>query len=132
MAIVSFTDIKAWQHARQLVSDIYKACLQDKIRKDYGFVDQIRRAAVSIMSNIAEGFDSGSPNSFIQFLNYSYRSASEVESLLYVALDVGYIDKPLFDDLISKTQSTKKLVGGFINYLKQSNKRTQTTKQRTN
>ncbi|MDD3534881.1 MAG: four helix bundle protein [Candidatus Cloacimonetes bacterium] len=127
MAIISFTEIKAWQQARLLVADIYRLCLHDSVKKDYGFVDQIRRASVSIMSNIAEGFDSGSPNSFIQFLNYSYRSASEIESLLYVALDAGYMDKPQFEELISKTQVTKKLIGGFIKYLKNNSHKPKTT-----
>lgn len=118
MAIKEFTDITAWQKARELVADIYRLCSQDAIQKDFGYVDQITRAAVSIMSNIAEGFGSGSNNSFIQFLNYSYRSASEVQSLLYVALDVGYINEHTFNELNTQTEITKKLVGGFIHYLK--------------
>ena len=87
---------------------------------DFGFRYQIQRASVSIMSNIAEGFESGSKMSFIQFLTYSYRSASEVESLLFVALDIHYIDANQHNELISQLNSIKKLTGGFISYLKNS------------
>jgi four helix bundle protein len=118
MKIETFTDIEAWKKARLLVSEIYTICRSQSIKYDYGYRDQIQRAAVSIMSNIAEGFDSGSPSSFILFLNYSYRSASEVQSLLYVALDVKYIDELTFNKLMSQASLTKKLIGGFIRYLK--------------
>ena len=87
---------------------------------DFGFRYQIQRASVSIMSNIAEGFDSGSSKSFIQFLTYSYRSASEVESLLFVAVDIHYIDINQHNELISQLNNIKKLIGGFIRYLKNS------------
>lgn len=118
MKIENFTEIEAWKKARLLVSEIYTISKSQAVKYDYGYRDQIQRAAVSIMSNIAEGFDSGSPSSFILFLNYSYRSASEVQSLLYVALDVKYIDEPTFNRLMSQTSLTKKLIGGFIRYLK--------------
>ena len=72
------------------------------------------------MSNIAEGFDSGSKKSFLQFLSYSYRSASEVESLLYVALDIHYIDVKQHNELMLKLNSIKRLIGDFIHYLKNS------------
>lgn len=70
------------------------------------------------MSNIAEGFDSGYNKAFIQFLNYSYRSASEVQSLLYIILDLEYVDSRKFNELYNHTHETKKLIGGFIKYLK--------------
>jgi len=87
MKIESFTEIESWKKARQLVKQIYKITSKNRFSKNYGLKDQIQRASVSIMSNIAEGFDSGSQKSFINFLNYSYQSASEVESLLYIAHD---------------------------------------------
>jgi four helix bundle protein len=93
---------------------------QGNSQEDFGFRDQIQRASVSIMSNIAEGFDSGSKKSFIQFLIYSYRSAFEVASLLFVALDIHYIDVNQHNELISQLNSIKKLIGGFIRYLKNS------------
>ncbi len=118
MKIESFTDIEAWKQARLLVSDIYRICSDTCVKHDFGFRDQIQRAAVSIMSNIAEGFDSDSDKQFIQFLYYSLRSTSEVESLLYVALDVKYIDQATFKKLTSQAVSIKKLLSGFIRYLK--------------
>jgi len=118
--IESFTDIEAWKQARLFVADIYNIYSQGNSQKDFGFRDQIQRAAVSIMSNIAEGFDSGSRKSFIQFLTYSYRSASEVESLLFVSLDIHYIDVNQHNELMSQLNSIKKLIGGFIRYLKNS------------
>lgn len=120
MKIDNFTDIEAWKQARLFVADVYNIFSQGNSQKDFGFRDQIQRASVSIMSNIAEGFDSGSSKSFIQFLTYSYRSASEVESLLFVALDIHYIDVKQHNELMSQLNSIKKLIGGFIRYLKTS------------
>ena len=118
MKIDSFTDIEAWKQARLFVVNVYNIFSQGNSQKDFGFRDQIQRASVSIMSNIAEGFDSGSKKSFIQFLTYSYRSASEVESLLFVAVDIHYIDINQHNELISQLNNIKKLIGGFIRYLK--------------
>ena len=118
MKIDNFTDIEAWKQARLFVANVYNIFSQGNSQKDFGFRDQIQRASVSIMSNIAEGFDSGSKKSFIQFLTYSYRSASEVASLLFVALDIHYIDVNQHNELISQLNSIKKLIGGFIRYLK--------------
>ena len=120
MKIDSFTDIEAWKQARLFVVNVYNIFSQGNSQKDFGFRDQIQRASVSIMSNIAEGFDSGSKKSFIQFLTYSYRSASEVESLLFVALDINYLDANQHNELMSQLNSIKKLIGGFIRYLKNS------------
>ena len=118
MKIEKFEDIEAWKKARNLVNEIYKLTGEKNISKDYGLKDQIQRASVSVMSNICEGFDSGSNKSFIQFLNYSYRSASEVQSLLYVILDLNYIKLKEFKALYNHADETKKLIGGFIKYLK--------------
>ena len=120
MKIENFNEIEAWKQARLFVADVYNIFSQGNSQKDFGFRDQIQRASVSIMSNIAEGFDSGSSKSFIQFLTYSYRSASEVESLLFVALDINYIDVNQHNELMSKLNSIKRLIGGFIRYLKNS------------
>ncbi|MBU0560959.1 MAG: four helix bundle protein [Bacteroidetes bacterium] len=117
MKIERFEDIESWQKARVLVNRIYGLNSPDYI-KDFGLKDQLRRASVSIMSNIAEGFDSGSNKSFINFLNYSYRSVSEVQSLLYISSDLKYIDTDEFNELIGLTNDIKNLIGGFIQYLK--------------
>ena len=123
MKIENFQEIESWKEARILVSKIYKLTSRNNFKKDYGLKDQIQRAAVSIMSNIAEGFDSGSTRNFINFLNYSYRSASEVESLLYVAFDLNYINKEEFEELSNDIRTIKKLIGGFIRYLRKGNKK---------
>jgi len=120
MAITNFTEIESWKESRELVKLIYRITLTGKFSKDYGLKDQIQRAAVSIMNNIAEGFDSGSSRSFCNFLNYSYRSVSEVESLLYIAFDLTYINEKAFEDLHLRTTKIKNLIRGFIKYLKSS------------
>lgn len=118
MSLNHFTEIDSWKEARLLVKDIYLITSQNKISKDFGFKDQLQRAAISIMSNIAEGFDSGSSKSFINFLNYAYRSTSEVQSLLYTASDIEYINQNEFVLLNEKCIKIKSLIGGFIKYLK--------------
>jgi four helix bundle protein len=121
MSIKKFEEIESWKAARELTSKIYSITSKDKFSKDYGLRDQIQRASVSIMSNIAEGFDSRSNKSFINFLNYSYRSTSEVQSLLYVALDLKYLSKEIFVKLFAETDKIQGLIGGLIKYLKTNN-----------
>ena len=118
MKIERFEDIESWQSARKLTNEIYSISNEERFNKDFGLKDQIRRASVSIMANIAEGFDSKSNKAFINFLNYSYRSASEVQSLLYVANDQKYILDTTFDELYKLCNEIKGLIGGFIKYLK--------------
>lgn len=118
MKIEKFEEIESWKKARELTALIYSLTEKGKFAKDYGLRDQVQRAAVSIMANIAEGFDSGSTKSFILFLNYAYRSASEVQSLLYVAQDCSYISPIEFDKIKQITIEIKSLIGGFIQYLK--------------
>lgn len=119
MALIKrFEEIRAWQEARILVREIYRISNQGSFAKDFGLKDQIRRAAVSVMTNIAEGFDDDSKAEFARFLGYSRRSAVEVQSLLYTALDVGYVNKAKFDELYQQAEKTKALVGGFRHSLK--------------
>ena len=118
--IEKFQDIDAWQNARELTKEIYSCSGAGNFAKDYGLREQIRRASVSVMSNIAEGFERGGSAEFAQFLSIAKGSAGEVEAQLYVALDQGYINKDQFDSLTDLTSSTKKLIAGFINYLKKS------------
>ena len=114
MALIErFEDIQGWQEARKLVKMIYALCAKDTLSKDYGMRDQIRRAAVSVMANIAEGFDCESDIEFARFLGIARRSAVEVQSLLYAALDVGYITQQEFDSHYEQARKTKALVGGF-------------------
>ncbi len=123
MAIERFEDIEAWRAARELTQEIYHATAQASFSRDYGLRDQVQRAAVSIMANIAEGFDSQSNQAFIQFLGYALRSATEVQSHLYVALDQGYIDQHEFDKLYQQAVKVKSIIHGFIRYLRDVRKK---------
>jgi four helix bundle protein len=118
--IERFEDIEAWKAARELTQRIYALTSQPKFAKDFGLRDQIQRAAVSIMANIAEGFDGRSTREFIRFLGYAFRSATEVQSHLYVALDQAYFMKDEFEDLYQQAIETKKLINGFIRYLRKA------------
>src|SRR3954470_17779514 len=92
-------DIQAWQKARQLTKQIYEATSDGRFAQDFGLRNQIQRASVSIMANIAEGFGRRSDKEFANFLNMAHGSASETQSHLYVALDLSYIDQPLFQSI---------------------------------
>lgn len=118
--IQKFEDIEAWKEARLLTSGVYKLCKAKALASDFGLVDQIRRASVSIMSNIAEGFGRGGNKEFLQFLAHARGSASEVKSLLYVLLDAEYIDQSTFDRFHAQTSKTEALLSRFIAYLRQS------------
>lgn len=116
--IERFEDIDAWKEARTLAQDVYRTTDQPGFRRDRGLREQMRRASVSIMANIAEGFDATTDREFLQFLGYALRSATEVQSHLYVALDRQYIDSAAFDATYGLSVRVKKLIGGFSRYLK--------------
>ncbi len=118
--IERFEDIRAWQMARELTNLIYDLTSQDHFWRDFRLRDQIQGAAGSIMHNIAEGFDAGADKVFIQFLEYARRSASEVQSQLYLALDRHYITPAQFEDLYHRTTEIKKAINALIAYLRQS------------
>jgi len=111
--IKKFEDLIAWQKARELTKAIYKLTSNGLFSKDFGLRDQIRRAAVSVMSNIAEGFERGSMNEFHQFLVIAKASCAEVRSQLYVALDAGYINEPAFQTLNQQATEVSKIIGGL-------------------
>ncbi|MDA8189845.1 MAG: four helix bundle protein [Dehalococcoidales bacterium] len=116
--IEKFEDIEAWQKARELSKAIYTVTGEGAFARDFGLRDQIRRAAVSVMSNIAEGFDRGGSRELIQFLFIAKGSAAEVQAQLYVALDAGYMKQERFQQLYELVGDTSRLIGGFIRYLK--------------
>lgn len=118
--IKNFEDLKVWQDSRVLTNRVYKMTNQGPFSKNFGLRDQIRRAAGSTMHNIAEGFDANSDAQFIQFLGYSRRSASEVQSQLYLALDQNYIEKKEFQEVYDLATKLKKQINGFSTYLKKS------------
>ena len=111
--IEEFEDLIAWQKARDLAREIYRVTQQGAFAKDYGLSGQIQRAAVSIMSNIAEGFERGNPREFHQFLSVAKASCAEVRSQLYVALDAGYLDEEHFQILMRLAKETGKVIGGL-------------------
>ena len=116
--IERFEDIEAWQDARLLVRGIYEVTDGERFARDFGLRDQIRRAAISTMSNIAEGFERGSDKDFIRFLYMAKASAGEVRSQLYVALDLGYVDQQKTDEIGSLVQTVSRRISGFFRYLK--------------
>jgi four helix bundle protein len=119
MALIKrFEDLQAWQEARRLVRDVYSMSREGALARDFGLRDQIQRAAVSVMANIAEGFDCESHIEFARFLGYARRSAVEVQSLLYTAMDIGYINEDVFNAEYSQAGKAKALIGGLRKYLK--------------
>ena len=123
-AIEKFEDIAAWQGARVLVRTVYQTTGQGAFARDYGLRDQIRRAAVSIMSNIAEGFERGSKREFCHFLYIAKASAGEVRSLLYVAGDLEYIDEATYQTLMEQAAKLSRQIAAFIKYLDSDIQRT--------
>ena len=120
MKIEKFEDIRAWQQARELTNLVYNLTEKGNFAKDYRLRDQIHGAAGSIMHNIAEGFDDGSDAEFIHFLKYSRRSASEVQSEIYLALDRKYINAEDFQRVYDLATTTKKSINAFIAYLRKA------------
>ena len=120
MKIERFEEIEAWKAARELTREIYTLTQQEAFSKDFELRDQIQRASVSIMANIAEGFDARSTLEFVRFLGYAFRSATEVQSHLYVALDQDYLMQNEFENLYQQAVETKKLINGFIRYLRKA------------
>ncbi len=121
--IKGFEDLHCWQTSRELVNLIYEATRLSHFDRDYGLKDQIRRAAVSVMSNIAEGFGAGSDSEFLKFLGYSRRSVCEVQSQSYTARDQGYLDERSFQDIYQKANQAERQINSLIAYLAKSKKR---------
>jgi four helix bundle protein len=111
--IEQFEDFIAWQKARALTARIYKVTDEGRFARDFGLRDQIRRASVSIISNIAEGFERGRPAEFHQFLSIAKASCAELRSQLFVALDAGYLDEQTFESLMVKARELGQVVGGI-------------------
>ena len=116
--IERFEEIQSWQKARELANMIYGFTNQVDFAKDFELRNQIRRAAGSAMHNIAEGFDAGSNPEFIRFLKMSRRSASEVQSQLYLALDLEYITEDDLRKAYDLATEIKRLINGLISYLR--------------
>ena len=115
--IERYEDIQCWQKARELTNLVYALTRQKAFARDFSLRDQMRRAAVSAMSNIAEGFERGGRSEFIHFLSIAKASSGEVQSQLYIALDQHYITQEQFDEGYKLCADTMGLIGGFIAYL---------------
>ncbi len=116
--IERFEDLKSWQKARQLTNMIYDLSGAGAFSKDFELRNQIRSAGGSSMHNIAEGYDSGTDAEFIRFLKMARRSASEVQSQLYLALDRRYITEPERQSAYNLATEVKRLINGLIGYLR--------------
>ena len=116
----TFEEIGAWQKSRELTREIYKLTGQGRFGRDYGLRDQIRRASVSIMSNIAEGFERSVSGEFGQFLSTAKGSAGEVRSQLYVALDQEYRSQDVFKVLLNQATEISRMISGLMTYLRAS------------
>ena len=125
--IERFEDLKSWQKARKLTNMIYDFSGKGMFAKDFELRNQIRSAAGSSMHNIAEGFDAGTDAEFCRFLRMSRRSASEVQSQLYLALDRQYITEVQRQSAYNLATEVKRLINGLITYLKQMTTRLTTT-----
>jgi four helix bundle protein len=118
----SFEEINSWQKSRIFNKKIYLVTENSNFKKDFDFVRQIRRASLSISSNIAEGFERNTDKEFVYFLYVAKASAGEVRSQLYLAFDLEYIIKEEFEMLLNSVTEISKLLSGFIKYLESSRK----------
>jgi four helix bundle protein len=118
-----FEDIEAWKKARELTKVIYAFTSQGKLATDFSLRDQLRRASVSIMANIAEGFEREGNKEFRQFLAMAKGSVGEVKALLYVALDSGLVSSEPFQRFMALADEISRLLAGFLRCLKTSDKK---------
>lgn len=118
MKIERFEDLEVWKLSREVVKMIYTLTNKGKFIRDFGFREQIQRSAVSVMSNIAEGFERKTDKEFIQFLYIAKGSCGELRSQLYIALDLGYINDKEFEKNYMLVEKVSKSISGLIKYLK--------------
>ena len=116
-----FEDIEAWQLARGLTKHVYTVSTNSPLRKDFAFCDQIRRAAVSIQANIAEGSERTGRTEFIRYLLMARGSAGELRSHLYIAMDTELIDEQDFKELYERAHRITRVLTALISYLRQGN-----------
>ena len=121
--IERFEDVEGWKKGRVLAGEIYRVTSSGEFSRDFGLRDQVRRAAVSIPSNIAEGFERGGDREFRQFLAHAKGSTGELKTHLYIALDLGFIGRERFDHLYGQASEIGRILGGLMKYLSQSNLR---------
>ena len=112
-----FTELEVWQYAITLASDFYRKTSEGPFNRDWSLREQIRKAAVSVPSNIAKGFERGGTGEFIHFLSIAKGSNGELITQLYIAYDIGYLSKEDYEGLVLRAQKTGKMLGGFMKYL---------------
>ena len=120
MRVKNFEDLEIWKEARRLTGEVYRLTKDSTLSKDFDLSRQIQRAAVSIMSNIAEGFERGGNQEFAQFLYIAKGSCGEVRSQLYVALDQSYATQKTCEELTKSFRRLSIMISNFIAYLKRS------------
>jgi four helix bundle protein len=120
MAVKNFEDLNVWKQARRLTQEVYRLTKTETFFKDFGLRDQIRRAAISVMSNIAEGFERGGNQEFVQFLYVAKASCGEVRSQLYVVLDQGYATSNDSEKLLQLFRRLAGMISNLITYLRES------------
>jgi len=130
--IERFEDLISWQKARELNRLVYKISANGTFAKDFGLRNQIRRAWISIMSNIAEGFERGGDKEFAQFLSNAKGSCGEVRCQRYAALDEKYLSETEFKQLSERSLEVSRLISGFMTYLRRSELRGNKFKQPSN
>lgn len=118
MKIIRFEELDCWKEARELVKMIYGLTKKTALSRDYRLRDQITGAGISIMNNIAEGFDSQSNKEFVRFLRIGRRSVSEAENCLYIAIDQKYITEEEFKRTFEQGEKGRRLIDGLIRYLR--------------
>ena len=118
MTVNNFEELNVWKDAKNMVVAVYKTTSKSPLNQDFGFKDQIQRATISIMNNIAEGFERDNNKEFVRFLTYSKGSAGEVRSMLYIALDLEYITKEQFQKLYDLSILIIKQIASLKKYLK--------------
>jgi four helix bundle protein len=116
----NFEDLEIWKESRRLTREVYGLSKTEKFSKDFGLRDQMRRAVISIMSNIAEGFERGGNQEFVQFLYIAKSSCGELRSQLYVALDQEYVDQSVADNLFIILKRLSIMIKHLIDHLKRS------------
>ncbi len=119
--LTRFEDVDAWRKARELTRRVYELTSHGDYARDFPLKDQMRRATVSVMSNIAEGFERDGDKEFRQFLSLAKGPTGELKAQLYVALDAGFLSQPQFEELYGMATETGRLIAGFMRYLAHSN-----------
>jgi four helix bundle protein len=118
--IKEFEKLEVWKSARILNNQVYEISKQTGFSRDFALRDQMRKASISVMSNIAEGLDAGYDGEFIRFLSYAFRSVAEIQSQLYTALDEDYIDRITFEKVHDQGSDVRRQIRGLIKYLSEN------------